>query len=331
MPHPESDSGKLTGSMRVLPGRLADKPQYVFHPGRALRRLMHGFTNTEGRTEVADLPWGLPLEVRVSDSIGFSIFAGRVFDPCVTETLHRLIDPGNRVADVGANVGYLTSLAAVRAGRDGQVLAFEPHPHVFELLERNAARWRDRGIDNVELHRAALSNRQGEGTLVAGPSFDANMGLAALASDEPATAGSDSIGVTLERLDEAVGDRRPDLLKIDVEGHEPDVLRGAERLLASGALRDIVFEDHGEYPSAATSIVESAGYELISLDNDLRGLRLVAPDARGEVREWPGPSYLATLDPARAERRLRPRGWQVSGIGPSLWPWRQARGARQPA
>jgi FkbM family methyltransferase len=311
--------------VRVLPGRLADKPQYVFHPSRALRRLMHGFTDRADRTEIAQLPWGLPLEVRMSDSIGFSIFAGRVFDPCVTETLHRLIDPGDLVADVGANVGYLTSLAAARAGRDGRVLAFEPHPQVYELLERNSARWRDRGVDKVELHRAALSDRRGEGTLVAGPSFEGNMGLAALASDEPVTAGSETIAVQLARLDETVGDERLGLLKIDVEGNEPDVLRGAERLLAAGAIRDIVFEDHDAYPSAATSIVESAGYELISLDNDLRGLRLVAPEARGEVREWPGPSYLATLEAERAKRRLRPRGWQVSGIGPSLWPRRRAR------
>jgi hypothetical protein len=151
------------------------------------------------------------------------------------------------------------------------------------------------------------------------------MGLASLSSDQPTTTGAESITVPLARLDETPGAERLDLLKIDVEGHEPDVLRGAERLLANGAVRDIVFEDHDEYPSAATSIVEAAGYELISLDNDLRGLLLVAPKDRGKVREWPGPSYLATLDPERARQRLRARGWQVRGIGPSLWP-RRARG-----
>jgi FkbM family methyltransferase len=310
--------------MRVLPSRLADKPQYVFHPSRAVRRLMHGFTDTAGRREVTELPWGLPLEVRMSDSIGFSIVAGRVFDPCVTETLHRLIDSGDRVADVGANVGYLTSLAAVRAGRDGQVIAFEPHPQVYELLEQNLARWRDSGaVDNVELRRVALADRKGEGTLIAGPFFEANMGLAALASDQPASAGSEEITVPIERLDETIRAERLDLLKIDVEGHEPDVLRGAERLLAAKMIRDIVFEDLGEYPSEATAIVESAGYELIHLANDLRGLRLVAPEDRGEVPAWPGPSYLATLEPERARERLEPRGWQVSGIGPSLWPRRR--------
>jgi FkbM family methyltransferase len=309
--------------MRVLPARVADKPQYVFHPRRAVRRLMYRFTDKEGRTEVTELPWGLPLEVQMSDAVGFSIAAGGVFDPCVTETLYRLIEPGDQVADVGANVGYLTSLAAVRAGRDGQVLAFEPHPTVYEILERNVARWRERGAAaNVELRRAALSDRKGEGELVAGPHFESNMGLAALASEDDPAAGSRSISVSLARLDESVGSERLGLLKIDVEGHEASVLRGAERLLGDGAVRDVVFEDHDPYPSEATAIAEDAGYELISLANDLGGLRLVAPEDRGDVRAWPGPSYLATLEPARARARLEQRGWQVSGIGPSLWPGR---------
>jgi FkbM family methyltransferase len=272
------------------------------------------------RTEVTELPWGLPLEVSMRDSIGYSIVTGGVFDPCVTETLHRLIDPGDVVADVGANVGYMASLAAVRAGGDGRVLAFEPHPGVCERLERNIARWREHGTENVELHRAALSDSEGEGTLVAGPSFEANMGLAALASGAPAPTGGEEVPVRLARLDKVAADERLDLLKIDVEGHEAGVLRGAGGLLARRAIRDIVFEDHDLYPSEATTIVEEAGYALISLDNGLWGLRLVEPRDRGEVPAWPGPSYLATLKPDRAMQRLRPRGWQVRGIGPSLWP-----------
>jgi FkbM family methyltransferase len=306
--------------MSLLPARVASKPQYVFHPVRGVRRLMHRFANREGQIEVAQLPWGLPLEVYMSDSIGFSIVAGGgIFDPCVTEALHRLIDPGDVVVDVGANVGYMTSLATVRAGPQGKVLAFEPHPRVYELLERNAARWRTAsGLDNVQLRRLALSDREGEGTLVAGPSFEANMGLAALGTDGPATAGSDSIPVQLARLDQIAGGGQLGLLKVDVEGHEADVLRGANGLLSGGAVRDIVFEDHDPYPSEATAIVEEAGYRLISLDNDLFGLRLIAPAARGEVSAWPGPSYLATRDLGRATRRLGRRGWQVDGIGPGL-------------
>lgn len=305
--------------MALIPSRVASKPQYFFHPARAARRLLHRVGNHEGRAEVAQLPWGLPLEVYTSDAIGFSIVAGGVFDPCVTETLHRLIDPGDIVVDVGANLGYMTSLAAARVGREGKVLAFEPHPRAYELLKRNVARWREDGSAGVvELHRVALSDAAGQGTLVSGGSDEFEMAVASLSAEDDtgAQTRSDAIAVPLARLDAVAGDQGIGLMKVDVEGHEGDVLRGAGGLLESGAIRDIVFEDHDDYPSPATAVVEDAGYALISLDNDLWGLRLVEPADRGDVPAWPGPSYLATRDPTRARRRLARRGWQVKGIGP---------------
>ena len=314
--------------MALIPTRVASKPQYVFHPARAARRMMHRFTNHESRVELAELPWDLPLEVNTGDAIGFAIVAGGVFDPCVTETLHRLIDRGDVVADVGANLGYMSSLAAARVHADGRVLAFEPHPRAYELLERNAARWREvEAAGTVELRRVALSDAAGEGTLVSGGSAEFELAVAALSSETRAddTANFDAIKVPLARLDEIPGVERLDLVKIDVEGHEADVLRGAAGLLASGAVRDIVFEDHDDYPSEATAIVEDAGYELIGLDNDLWGLRLMPPEDRGELSAWPGPSYLATREPDRARERLSRRGWQVKGIGPTLGARRHER------
>ncbi len=313
--------------MGLIPARIANKPQYVFHPRRALRRMRY---RAEGgaQREIATLPWDLPLEVYRSDAIGFTIATAGVFDPCVTETLHRLIDPGDLVVDVGANVGYISSLAAVRTGTQGTVLAFEPHPRVFETLERNVASWESRAeLGEVVAHRAALSDRSGDGTLIAGPFFDLNMGSASLSSGEATTEGATPIPVPLHRLDEIAAGKQIGLLKVDVEGHEAEVLGGARELLADGAVRDIIFEDHDDYPSDATVIVEEAGYQLISLDNDLFGLRLGAPQDRGDTDAWPGPSYLATNEPERARTRLAPRGWRVRGIGPGVrLPWRSRSG-----
>ncbi len=307
--------------MALIPSRVASKPQYVFHPGRAARRAMHRFTKHEGRVEVAQLPWGLPLEVNTGDAIGFAIAAGGVFDPCVTETLHRLIDPGETVADVGANLGYMTSLAAASVGAGGGVYAFEPHPRAYELLESNVSRWRAmKGTGPVELRQVALSDVAGEGELFSGGSTEFDLAVASLSAGEhpPAGASTEAISVPLARLDQIEGVNRLSVMKVDVEGHEPSVLRGAGCLLEDGAIRDIVFEDHDEYPSESTAIVEDAGYQLIGLSNDLWGLRLMRPEERGELPAWPGPSYLATRNPDRARRRLSPRGWQVKGIGPRL-------------
>jgi FkbM family methyltransferase len=238
-----------------------------------------------------------------------------------------LIEPGDVVVDVGANLGYMSSLAAARVGPEGKVLSFEPHPRAYRLLQRNAARWRKLdGVGEVELHREALSDAAGEGLLVFGGSSEFDMAVASLRTEGGADpdVGAEEVLVPLTRLDEVSAVDRIGVLKIDVEGHEASVLRGAGGLLERGSVRDIVFEDHDDYPSEATAVVEHAGYELISLDNDLRGLRLVSPEDRGEVAAWPGPSYLATREPDRARAILSKRGWQVKGIGPGLG----ARGRR---
>jgi FkbM family methyltransferase len=305
--------------MKLLPRRLNDKPHYVFHPLRLVRRALFGVgagTRGEGEVTLTRLPWGLELAVHSREAIGYSIITAGVFDPCVTETLHRLIDPGDLVVDVGANVGYLTSLAAARAGDRGAVIAYEPHPHVFELLAANVARWSGRsGVASIEIHEAAVSDRSGTANLASGPLFHANMGLASIDGWEQSGVERDLLPVPVQRLDEMLAGRSIGLLKVDVEGHEPEVLRGAQQLLQAGLVRDLVFEDHAAYPDPSTELVEAAGYRLFSLENDLFGVHLGAPARRGALPGWPGPSYLATRDPARAIARLRPRGWRVPGIG----------------
>lgn len=313
--------------MRLLPARLNDKPHYVFHPTRAVRRAMHGFSRRplpKGPV-TTELPWGLPLAVHPQDAIGFTILIGKVFDPAVSETLYRLIDPGETFVDVGANIGYITSLGAARAGAAGRVVAFEPHPTVHELLASNVASWSVRpGVAPVELHSVALTDETGTGELSIG--IDENMGLAALFEGEGDALGGTTVPVELERLDNLFPEGTIDVLKIDVEGHEPGVLRGASELLASRRVRDIVFEDHDPYPDEATALVEDAGYKLFSIANDLLGIELGRPAERGTPSLWPGPSYLATIDPDRALARLLPRGWRISAIGPSGWPRRRGQG-----
>jgi FkbM family methyltransferase len=194
---------------------------------------------------------------------------------------------------------------------------------VFELLSANVARWNGAPVAEVQAHQLALSDHAGTAELNAGHSFHVNMGLSSLEASPEAAAEDVLVPVEVKRLDDVIGpEQRVGLMKIDVEGHEPGVLRGSQRLLESGTIRDVIFEDHLPYPDDSTRLVEDAGYTLFSLSNTLFGVNLGAPAERGEVREWPGASYLATRDPERAVQRLKPRGWQIEGIGPSV-PWRR--------
>jgi precorrin-6B methylase 2 len=83
---------------------------------------------------------------------------GRAYEPMTTLAFHTLVQPGDRVVDVGAHVGYFTLLAARLCGPNGRVFAFEPHPDNFRLLERNI---RENGAENVTAVRKAVADRAG--------------------------------------------------------------------------------------------------------------------------------------------------------------------------
>jgi FkbM family methyltransferase len=253
------------------------------------------------------LPWGHTITV-FPDVLGKNILATGIFDISETETIQRLLDPGGVAVDVGANVGYFTSLMASRLGAQGTVIALEPHPAVFALLEQNIATWSgDSCIGTLEVHRVAASNEVGLGRLAAHTNLY-HMGIASLR--QPSDCGStNDYQVDTVLLDEVLDDRDAQLLKIDVEGHEHAALIGAERLLTERRVRDIVFEDWETYPTPTMKLLEHYGFSLFTLDHSLFGLRVHPVEEGPAPLRWPGRNYLATLNPARALARLRRRGW----------------------
>jgi FkbM family methyltransferase len=155
----------------------------------------------------------------------------------VTVALARLIQPGWRCIDIGANVGYFTLLMADRAGTAGRVMALEPNPAMARHLELNVCvnGFRDR----VDMRGVAAADRDdGEARLTVDP---ADPGLATIC------AGSGREGqviaartATVDRLVAAWP--CVDLVKIDAEGAEPAIWRGMQRTLARNARIAVVLE-----------------------------------------------------------------------------------------
>jgi FkbM family methyltransferase len=143
-------------------------------------------------------------------------------------SLTAAIRPGETAVDVGAHKGsYLLWLS--RAAGPGRVVAFEPQPALADYLRRAC---RAAGLDNVVVEGAGVSERGGSRMLRVPGGRPSSPG----ASFEPAVAAASpglDVSVPVVPLDEYF--RSPPgriaAVKVDVEGHELSVLRGAERIL----------------------------------------------------------------------------------------------------
>ena len=282
------------------------KPWFVYRPRQVLNRILSEVrTAATGFTPV-DTSWGGRVIVDPTRAIGRSIVTTGLFDLAVSETLARLIDAGDTVVDAGANVGYMTVLAATAAGRAGRVLAFEPHPELFEALQRNAVYARRFGCA-VETRRVALGDNQGLASLQIPASFAGNDGLATLVDGQPA---AQSVPVTVERLDDVV-DGPVSVMKLDVEGFEAPVLRGARRLLTGHRLRHIVFEEHDVQRSEVVRMLRDAGYHLFALGWRMTGLTIQPIERGPSTAAYEAPSFVATTAPDEVIARTARRGWRV--------------------
>jgi FkbM family methyltransferase len=289
------------------------KPCYVYAPRTLVRRIGIAFApDRRARRDIA-VPWGATLRVNAREGIGRELYRQRVFDIAVSETAWRVLEPGDTAVDVGANIGYMTTLFAARVGRDGRVDAFEPHPRIFSELKRNVEAQRARyEVGAVHLHAYALGQRNGAARLCEPDAFATNEGAATLARSGSEQLAITSFSVPVARLDTVLNGARITLLKVDVEGFEHAVLTGAERLLAGRCIENVIYEAHDCERSAVHALLQRAGFCIFGLGHSLRGLNLTPGAGAPHVdHTWESPSYLATLHPERVLPRLRSTGWQV--------------------
>src|ERR1700751_1727563 len=117
------------------------KPEYLFRPNQIPRKLWLESLGRRREMKKVPLPWGLEIEVNTGESLGWSVYTRSLFETAVTETLWRLARAGDLIVDGGANIGYMSSLLAVKIGPRGKILCFEPHPKIFQQLRLNVQNW----------------------------------------------------------------------------------------------------------------------------------------------------------------------------------------------
>jgi FkbM family methyltransferase len=209
---------------------------------------------------------GFRLVVDLQEWIDRHIYITGEYETAESRVIQALIQPGDTVLDIGANIGYFTLLTARRIF-PGKVYAFEPMPLTRQKLLDNLVL---NQTDNAIVRSEALCDRPGELELHFGP--PKNQGMTSL---RPVQRSAGSVKVPTARLDDLlpVGERVT-LAKIDVEGAEYAVLQGMQTCLERDQ-PDLIVEvtesylgSLGESSAMLRQFLYGRGYRMYVIDND---------------------------------------------------------------
>jgi len=239
--------GRNPDSAVELPGLLSNR--------RTFRQLRQSVLDSDefagnGTFTPPHRQWMAELEefrfwFNTSDREMGAVMAMGRYEPECVRFVRQALRPGMRCLDAGAQTGFYTCLIASLVGETGMVYAFEPMPESYQLLLKNVA---ENGFGaRVRAYQLACSNAasQLEASRV-GHMFVAG-----------AVDGCPRVSMTAARVDDIVQDD-VDLIKIDVEGHEPAALDGMRHLIAHS--RPLIVSECNDYWLQSCSKSSSRDY-----------------------------------------------------------------------
>jgi FkbM family methyltransferase len=197
------------------------------------------------------------------------------FEPYTTELFKSAIKPGIVAVDIGAQFGYYSLLAAKFAGSEVQVFAFEPAPINFEILKKNIQ------LNNFNhiIHpiQKATGDRSGTITLFLYKHSDSH-GM----FRHPRAAVKETVSAECITIDEFLGGRMVDVIKMDIEGNEPYALEGMKQTISRSDTLTLFTEFApgflrlaGVKPEDYLAQLKALGFDVKLIDEHSRCLRPV--------------------------------------------------------
>ena len=197
-----------------------------------------------------------------------------VYEPEIVALLGRFLGPGDTFLDVGANVGYLSAVAASLVGKRGAVHSFEPVPEYFHAVQNMAQLNPDY---HITVNQQALGAERGRATINV-TNLD-NMGWNTLVPGfMSAETVRESVEVPVGRLDDYLAENKIEnlaLIKIDVEGFEYPVLQGLSRYFEQASHRATILCEVA--PSACPllgvsltelrELIHGYGYQTVAVED----------------------------------------------------------------
>jgi len=230
-----------------------------------VRRLHTPQSNATSVQAIVEVSPGLVVNVDTASTYERDLYflGSRFYEPEVRSLLPRLIRRGHSALDIGANIGIHAIVMAI-ASNGGTVLAVEP---VAANVDRLRANIQINGLRNIIVVEAAASDRPGTIEIHVPATGSASQPYASVVANVEFLSGSRPIEVRAASVDELVAEyqvRDIDLIKVDVEGFEPAVLKGAWSTL--GDQHPVLIVEHVQ------AWWSNAGFDEDELRRDLRSI-----------------------------------------------------------
>lgn len=270
-------------------GILAPVSRLLPFPGRdALLRKLYPPEHFRDQRKVEEFVVSYDSTLRLlcdpGSEIEWCVLFKGYYEVDLSNFLKTLVKPGMIVFDVGANVGVHSILTGSRVTDSGKVFAFEPNPGIRRRLQNNLQ------LNDLE-HRVSviplgLSDRTGKARFWVPLEGSPNMGISSLHPSADLPVEIEILLSTLDDFFERQGLERLDVLKIDTEGNDMAVLRGARNVLERFSPTIIVEIHYGDGSDRAERAIEEgkrflieAGYDFYRFSR-LGRLRRVDPALR---------------------------------------------------
>ncbi len=139
----------------------------------------------------------------------------------------------------------------------------------------------------ISFYFFALSDTNGLSLLQIPKQFSSNEGLFFIGNVSLGEVSDNCIEIDVKRLDDILdSEKQINLIKIDVEGHEFNVLKGTEKNLNKKNILNIIYEDYSSFPSSVSDYLVSMGYSIFRVEKSDNGIFLADPKSRSFISSW---------------------------------------------
>jgi FkbM family methyltransferase len=285
------------------------KPEFIFNPICLLKRILRQRKVTNN-SAIIKLPWKSKLKINPKDAIGNCIWRTGIYDLAMTEIIFRLLKPGDLAIDGGANIGYTSSLMSQKVGKNGKVIAFEPHPTIYSRLVDNSKNWQYK--NNLKLIQKGISQKCGIAFLDETQNFQTNEGTSRVILNQELASHKKIEIVSLDSI--FPSGSKIDFLKLDIEGHEYQALLGAKTLLENQNISNILFEEHFPQQSKVISYLVNLNYKVYFINKAFFGPQLI--ELKNYIRtdklqfnSYEPMNFIATVDNNLKSKINSTKGW----------------------